>query len=129
MPIPRGRESRRNLGDFGESVAAAHLIRQGYAILARKWCCAAGEVDLVARRGDQFVFVEVRTRRTTTYGTPEESITPTKQARLVAVAYAYLDACVLDATTEWRIDVIAIRVDRAGRIADLNHIPNAIGES
>lgn len=127
MPTLRG--TRRNLGDFGEAAAAAHLYRQGYAIVARKWRCTAGEIDLVARQGEQIVFVEVRTRRGTAFGTPEESITPTKQARLITVAYAYLDACALNAPIEWRIDIITIQVDRTGRIGHLNHIPNAIGET
>jgi putative endonuclease len=127
MPTPRG--TRRNLGDFGESAAAGYLARQGYVLIARKWRCAAGEIDLVARQSEQLVFVEVRTRRGTAFGTPEESITPSKQARLIALAYAYLAASALDAAIEWRIDIITIQVDRAGRIERLNHIPNAIGET
>jgi putative endonuclease len=123
--MPPGR-TRRKLGTFGESAAAAHLLRQGYELIARQWRCSAGEMDLVARQDDVLVFVEVRTRSGNAYGSPEESVTAAKQTRLVALAYAYLDACHLDDSTPWRIDVIAVEVDRTGRVSRLNHIVNAI---
>lgn len=120
------RSARRRLGNFGESAAAAHLTRQGYELLARQWRCARGEIDLVARQGAQLVFVEVRTRRGREGGSPEESITPAKQSRLINLAYAYLEAHDTDPTVSWRIDVIALEIDRAGRIDRLNHIVNAV---
>jgi putative endonuclease len=116
----------RNLGNFGEAAAAAYLTRQGYHLLARQWRTSIGEIDLVARLGTQLVFVEVRTRRGAAYGSPEESITASKQARLMRLAYAYLEHHSLDETTPWRIDVIAVEVDAAGRVRRLNHISNAV---
>ncbi len=126
MPIA---DDRRHLGDFGESAAAAYLIQQGYHILQRKWRCPRGEIDLVARQGDQVVFVEVRTRRTTFYGVAEESITTTKQLRLIDLAYCYLDLHDLLDTTLWRIDVIAVVVGRQGQIIHLNHITSAVEQN
>ncbi|NTW97526.1 MAG: YraN family protein, partial [Oscillochloris sp.] len=84
MPSPR-----RALGDFGESAARSHLLRAGYAILASNWRCRIGEIDLVARQGDQLVFVEVRTRRADGPISPEESISPAKRRRMLALADAY----------------------------------------
>ncbi len=123
--MPPGR-SRRRLGNFGEAAAAAHLTRNGYDVLERQWRCAGGEIDLIARHEGCLVFVEVRTRSSTAYGSPEESITPTKQQRLIALAYAYLAAHGLDDTTPWRIDVIAIIIDASGYVNSLNHLPGAI---
>lgn len=117
---------RRRLGDFGERAAAAYLIRQGYTILGQQWRCRAGEIDLVAAQGEQLVFVEVRTRRGEAYGSPEESLTPAKRERLRTLAFLYLDAHDQGDRVSWRIDVIAIVVDRAGRIARLHHIPSAV---
>ena len=85
-------------------------------------------VDVAFHHAGQVVFVEVRTRRGTEQGTPEESITPAKQARLVALAYAYLDAHKLPAESPWRIDVVAVVVDRAGRVARLTHLADAVEE-
>lgn len=126
-------DRRKKLGDFGEQAAAAHLLRQGYKLLARKWRNhdrdlggAGGELDLVLRDGATLVFVEVRTRRS--LAGAEESVGPNKQARLIALAYAYLSAAAVPADTPWRIDVIALEVDRGGRIAGLRHIRDAVEE-
>lgn len=125
---PRG--TRKNLGDFGENVAATHLIRKGYHILERKWRCRAGEIDLIASFQGDLIFVEVRTRRSKQFGTPEESLSQRKQARLITVAQTYLETHEIDEeTTPWRIDVIAIDVDSYGRVARLNHIPSAIEQT
>jgi putative endonuclease len=121
-------DRRKKLGDFGESAALAHLMRRGCVEVARKWRCPAGEIDLLIRDGATLVFVEVRTRRGSVSGAAEESIGPAKRARLIALAYAYLAAAGLPDDTPWRIDVVAVDVDRSGRVARLDHIPHAVEE-
>lgn len=117
--------ARRKLGRRGEQVAAAYLQRLGYTILERNWRCPLGEVDIVARDGDCLVFVEVRAWRPGQYGTPEASITPRKQSKMLEVAQSYLQAAGLD-DVDWRIDVVAIEMDRVARVKRLNHIRNAV---
>jgi putative endonuclease len=119
---------RKKLGDFGEQVAATHLLKQGYALLARKWRGAGGELDLVLREGATFVFVEVRTRRGPA-GMAEESIGRVKRDRLTALAYAYIEAAGVPDDTPWRIDVVALDIDSTGRIARLAHIRDAVEEA
>jgi putative endonuclease len=121
------RDRRRRLGEFGEEVAASYLARHGHRIVERGWRCAIGEIDLVTRDGEALVFVEVRTRRTGAPGAAEESIGPAKRARLARLAYAYLAASDHHSSA-WRIDVVAVEVDRAGRAAGINHIPSAVEE-
>lgn len=121
MPSDR----RRALGTFGEAAAAAHLTRRGMPIVARNWRCNIGEIDLVAREGGQLVFVEVRSRRAGPVA-PEETIGPAKARRLAALAQAYLQAADLPEQTPWRIDLIAVVVDAAGRLSRLSHIESAI---
>jgi putative endonuclease len=116
---------KRRLGQQGEAIAADYLQRQGYQILARNWRCPAGELDIVAREGGTLAFVEVRTRRGDRFGTPEESITPAKQAKLVEVAQTYLQEHVL-ADENWRIDVVAVEVDGRGEVKRVNLIRNAV---
>jgi len=103
------------LGRRGEELAAQELQRRGYEIVERNWRCEVGEADIVARRGSVWAFVEVRTRRGEAFGTPEESITPKKQARMQAVAERYLTEHGL-----WEADgqllVVAVEMDRAGRL-------------
>jgi putative endonuclease len=118
---------RKKTGAYGEQVAERYLIEQGYEILAKNWRCPEGELDLVVRQGQDLVFVEVRTRRGTRLGTPEESITPAKQAKLIELAYAFL-AAYEQSDYRWRIDVIAIVLDERGGVVRFNHLEAAVGE-
>ena len=68
--------ARSRLGAQGERIAAAHLETCGLVVSERNYRTRYGEIDLIARDGEQIVFTEVRTRRSTAYGTPEESLTP-----------------------------------------------------
>jgi putative endonuclease len=118
------RNDRRGLGQWGEDLAAQHLITKGYRIVARNWRCGIGELDLVARDGDCLAFVEVRTRRGRSMGSPEESITPSKQAKLIELAETYI--LEQDWLGYWRIDVIAVEMDRRGRLLRVEHYENAV---
>ena len=116
---------KQKLGQRGEEMAAAYLQQQGYRILERNWRCPVGELDIVAREGEILTFVEVRARRGDRFGTPEESITPAKQARLVELAQTYMQEKGLT-DQSWRIDVVAVEIDRGGRAKRLNLIQNAV---
>ncbi len=70
------------LGAEGEARAAAHLRRRGYRIVARNVHAGGVEIDLIARRGSLFVFVEVKTRRSRSLGPPEQAVDARKRARL-----------------------------------------------
>jgi putative endonuclease len=115
---------RQGLGRRGEELAARHLLAKGYRIIARNWRCETGELDLVTEDGACLTFVEVRTRRGRALGSPEESITSAKQARLITLAEAYVQAH--DCPGDWRIDVVAIEMDRRGRLLRLDHYENAV---
>jgi putative endonuclease len=117
-------DDRKGLGRRGENLAARHLVAQGYEVLERNWRCEAGELDLVVRDGEYLAFVEVRTRRGQAMGSPEESITLSKRARLVALGEAYVQAH--DWAGPWRIDVVAIEMDARGRLLRLEHYENAV---
>jgi putative endonuclease len=116
---------KQQLGRRGEEIATSYLQQQGYAILARNWKCPIGEIDIVAREGETLAFVEVRTRRGHRFGTPEESVTPAKQAKLVELAQTYLQEMGLT-DTDWRIDVVAIQMGGRGEVKRLNLIQHAV---
>ncbi len=106
---------QQELGKRGEEAAAAYLERVGMTIVERNWRCKSGEVDLVALEGHEIVFVEVKTRRSTATGQPEEAVTPTKQRRYRRIALAYLQQAGLEDVSV-RFDVISLLVvadDRA----------------
>ena len=113
------------LGRKGEEAAARHLASLGYTIRARNVRTPYGEVDLIAVRGESTVFVEVKTRRSRTYGLPEEGVTARKRRRLTASAQYYLQDHGLSATP-WRIDVVAVECDRAGTVKRIEVFENAV---
>lgn len=80
------------LGRRGEELAAQHLTAAGLAIVERNWRCSHGEIDIVARDGDELVFVEVKTRSSLAFGHPLEAITAVKLARLRRLAAAWCSA-------------------------------------
>jgi putative endonuclease len=106
-------DSRRALGRWGEQMAADYLRENGYGIEEMNYRCPRGEIDIVARDGSVVAFVEVRTRRGRGHGTPQESITPAKQRKLIEVAQTYLQERELS-DVDWRIDVVAISIDGDG---------------
>ncbi len=109
---------RVKLGRRGEDLAVAELIRRGYKIVARNWHCQVGEVDIVARQDQTWAFFEVRTRRGREFGTPEESLTPAKQRRMIEVALTYLAEHNLY-DVDCRVGLVAVEMDRAGRLLRL----------
>lgn len=106
-------DARRSVGRFGEDVAARHLASLGCEVLARNWRCARGEIDLVARDGDCVVIVEVKTRRSVTYGNPLEAITAAKAARLRSLASLWL-AESGERPPHLRIDAIGVLIPIRG---------------
>ena len=78
------------LGKKGEEEAANFLTKKGFYIMHRNWRCGQLELDIVARDGDEIVFVEVKTRRNTYFGYPDEAIDDRKIRRIVSAAGAYV---------------------------------------
>ena len=127
---------RQSLGNWGEGVAAAYLETHGYSVLERNARTPYGEIDIVARQefrdpgnlpgvSDPIVFVEVKTRSTRTFGPPEQSVTPRKQAHMLSAAQFYLqEHPELDG--DWRIDVIAVARYRPDRRVEIQHFENVI---
>jgi putative endonuclease len=119
---------RRETGMMGENLACEFLGKNGYEIIERNFRCPGGEVDIVARQHDTLVFVEVRTKSSQQFGTPEESITPTKMEHLRNAA-AYYWQSRNNLPESWRIDVIAIEMNRRGQVLRIELIENAVSEA
>ena len=121
----KGRLGRRELASLGERAAADFLMARHYTIMERNFRCPIGEVDLVARHGEYLVFVEVRTRQSHAYGSPEESVTPAKVQKLVELAQTYIQSHP-GLPSLWRIDVVAVEVGKDGAVSRLEVIENAV---
>lgn len=115
---------RMTLGRRGEDLAARHLVGQGYTIVERNWRCSRGELDIVARDGVEWVFVEVRTRRAPDTNSAIESVTASKQQRLLTAAEAYLTAHHLE-DVPWRVDLAVVALTPCG--PQIEVIRDAVG--
>lgn len=113
--------SRSALGAFGESWAVGLLTRRGYRVVDRNVRFRAGEIDIVAWEGQTLVFIEVKTRRSSAFGSPEASITAARYIHLATAIGLYLQQRHLE-PDDYRIDVVSIRVDRAGRVEEYHVI-------
>jgi len=119
---------RQEVGKLGEKLAQKFLKKKGYRIRETNFRCREGEIDFVAQQKDYLVFVEVRTKSSLDFGTPEESITQSKKAKLVASALTYISTH-QNLPPLWRIDVVAIEVDQKGKSKRIELIENAVSES
>ena len=97
-----------SLGRRGEAAAAAYLERVGMTVVERNWRCRFGELDIVALDETTLVLVEVKTRKSTAKGSPEEAVSETKQRKLLRLAEAYIAHSKIS-PTEIRFDVIAVQ--------------------
>jgi putative endonuclease len=118
---------RQETGELGEKLARDYLKKKGYRVVETNFNCRRGEIDIVTKHKDWMVFVEVRSKSTFGFGTPEESITTGKKRRVKAAVYYYLSQ--LEKQPKyWRIDVIVMEIDENGKASRLEHIQSAIGE-
>jgi putative endonuclease len=118
---------RKDTGILGEKLARDFLRKRGYRILEANYRCPQGEVDIIAEHRDFLVFVEVRTKRSREFGSPEESITATKKEHLRTVAAHYRQTHD-NLPQSWRIDVVAVELDGRGKPSRMELIENAVGE-
>ena len=95
-PVPRVRSRHLALGRAGERAAAELLKRRGYEVIGAGFAARRGEIDLICRRGDELVVVEVKTRTSHAFGTPLEAVGSRKRKALMAAAAEYR------ALAEWR---------------------------
>jgi putative endonuclease len=106
---------------------AAYFRERGYEILEANYRSPYGEIDLIARHKDYLVFIEVRTKKSLEFGSPEESITAVKRERMKAAAYHYEQAHD-NLPPSWRIDVMAVELGDRGKPSRIELIENAVGE-
>ncbi|MBA7668506.1 hypothetical protein ES703_76618 [subsurface metagenome] len=119
---------RRDTGILGEKLAKDFLKKRGYRILETNYRCPEGEIDIVAKQKDYLVFIEVRTKKSLEFGSPEESITPAKKKRMTATALHYRQIH-NNLPLLWRIDVVAVELNQKGKPSRIELIENAVSEA
>lgn len=111
--------NKRSLGSSKEELACTFLTEKGYTVVCRNYYTKAGELDIVARDRQTYVFIEVKYRSSTGYGNPLEAVTFAKQRRIRRAAQFYLLQNHISPNVYCRFDVIGILGE------EITHIENA----
>ena len=112
-------------GSAAEDRALAHLLERGHKLLTRNYRIPGGELDLITQVSGVIVFTEVRQRKSDTYGSPLESVTPRKVALLRRAALQYLVRVHGRDDLHCRFDVVSIRGSET--LGELTHLENVLG--
>jgi putative endonuclease len=117
---------KSGLGAWGENKAAEYLGDHGYQILERNFRVWEGEIDLIAVKDEVIHFVEVKTRSSQRFGSPEESMHARKRSRLLRAGFCYLEQN-FDENVSYQFDLVAIVCRPDQRVIRLTHYEDVIG--
>lgn len=101
--------ARQRLGRWGEAVAVRFLRYHGWSIIDRNWHCHSGEIDIVARHDTEWLFVEVKTRRSLRSGEPATAWTIRQQCKLQLAIGSYIEQAALSASIDWRMALVTVQ--------------------
>lgn len=112
---------KKELGDYGEYLAIQFLKTNGYEIISRNFFSRFGEIDIIAKDGDEYVFIEVKTRTNKQYGVPADAVDTYKRKHIVSASRYFIYKYNI-ANKYIRFDVIEVKINR--KKIDINHIKN-----
>ncbi len=126
---------KQNIGKLGEDIAVKYLENHGYSVLERNYRKPWGEIDIIASenipknqflalKSQELVFFEVKTQNQRFEWRPEENITRHKKHQLSRIIMTYLKEHKIPENQDWRIDVLAIKLDFETKNAEIEHIQN-----
>lgn len=118
----------KDIGNYGEELSFEFLKRKGYYILSRNFRNRSGEIDIICKKDDLIIFVEIKSRYNYNYGSPIEAITYSKQKQIIKLCkfYIYINKLI---NYNFRFDVIEIFFNKDNDLYYLNHITDAFRES
>ncbi len=120
------RLDKDTIGKLGERFSLYHLKKENYQIIATNYRTRFGEIDIIAKQNDEFVFIEVKTREENLpFGDPRDAVTLPKQNRIRKIAQIYLDKQKMKDWKKCRFDIIEVILSRTGDLKTINHIPDA----
>lgn len=114
------KNNRKIIGAFGEDLATDYLSQRGYKILDRNVKISYQEIDIVAKLGKKIIFIEVKTRTQSAYGTADESLTARQIKNLKKALSIYLFKHNYDQNNV-RLDLFAIDLDKLNKTAKIKH--------
>lgn len=116
-------------GRAGEAAARSFVENElGTEVVETNFRSREGEIDIIAKSEEQFVFIEVKTRTSRKFGLGVEQISGRKAARLQTTAQRYLEKSG-NKNADWRIDLLSVEMDKSGRVLNVTHVENAIEDA
>lgn len=112
----------KDIGKIGEEQAYKYLINNNYEILERNFLCRSGEIDIIAKNNDEYVFIEVKTRVSKRYGTPAEAVNINKQKHIINATRYFVYKNSLE-NSNIRFDIIEVYLNKNSKL--INHIKSA----
>ncbi len=114
--------TKKETGSFGEKKAVEYLLSSDYQIIATNWRFLKAEIDIIAKKGDWLVFVEVKTRATADFGNPEEFVSKRQQKMIINAAHEFIIRNNRD--EEARFDIVSI-IASSNIVQKIEHLENA----
>ncbi|AOY77332.1 YraN family protein [Clostridium formicaceticum] len=115
---------KKKTGHYGEQLSRKYFINKGYLILNSNYRTRLGEIDIIAQKDDTIIFVEVKTRKTMTFGLAREAVNYKKQVTLIKLAEQYIQYKKLK-NMNFRFDVMEVQWNENKNQYEINHIENA----
>jgi len=118
---------KSHLGRIGEQLALKYLLNQNHQHITANYHCRFGELDLITLSPSQILtFTEVKTRKSTLYGSHSTALTHQKIQKILKSALTYLQTNHPHQKLSWRIDFIGIQLDQQDKLKDLSHLKNIL---
>lgn len=114
---------RENTGKLGELYASHYLVSMGYKIIKTNYHTRYGEIDIIAQKRNKLVFIEVKARKSSKFGTPEEAFTKLKAVRIKRSIFVFFRT---NKTRDWQVDFIAVYVNSFDEVVNLRHYKNVL---
>lgn len=111
----------KDFGNDGETIARRYLEKNGYEILDTNWRVGHLEADIIAYKDERIIFVEVKTRKDDSHGTPDQFVDRSKQRAYIKIANAYMIQN--NRNEEARFDIISVIINEQG--TDIVHLREA----
>ena len=116
---------KQQIGLLGERAAQKYLQLKGYVIIERNYHSRFGEIDIIAKQRERFVFIEVKARTSINYGLPEQAVNLRKQKKVFKTIQDYFWKRKI-ITENYRFDVIAVFLNMTTKIAKIKHYESVI---
>ena len=125
MEQQSGKKNNKIIGNSGELIACLFLESKGYQIIEKNYRAYRKEIDIIAKKDGYLIFAEVKTRRSTTFGTPSQSVNREKQKHIILAAKKFLADNRYYFSLQPRFDIIEIYRDKKTEKNYVHHIEGA----